>query len=280
VRGKALLFGAACLLAAVSAAAQEQVLRVAVSSGLTGTGLLEAIASDAKAEAGITVDWEAAGPEGAVSLAETCGADALLIDDPEVEKRFMEQGKGAIRLRVMFSDYVLLGPAGDPAGASGKSLAQALAAIARRGLPFVGNQGDPETLAVETRLWAEAGRCLPGAEHWYLRCGSGALDALRLAAERQAYVIAGRGPYLRYWTGEDRVGSLAVLIDADAGVRDQYDAIAVNPDLCPRGRFELTVRFLQWIVSPAEQGRIGRFTYRGFPLFFPNAGTETCPTCR
>jgi ABC-type tungstate transport system permease subunit len=189
VRGKALLFGAACLLAAVSAAAQEQVLRVAVSRGLTGTGLLEAIASDAKAEAGITVDWEAAGPEGAVSLAETCGADALLINDPEVAKLFMEQGKGAIRLRVMFSDYVLLGPAGDPAGASGK-------------------------------------------------------------------------------------------IDADAGVRDQYDAIAVNPDLCPRGRFDLTVRFLQWIVSPAEQRRIGRFTYRGFPLFFPNAGTETCPTCQ
>jgi tungstate transport system substrate-binding protein len=251
VRGKALLFGAACLLAAVSMAAQEQVLRVAVSSGLTGTGLLEAIASDAKAEAGITVDWAAASPEEAVSLAGACGADALLIDAPEAETSFMEQGKGSIRLRVMFSDYVLLGPAGDPAGASGKRMAQALAAIARRGLPFVSGRGSADTL-----------------------------DTLRLAAERQAYVIVDRRTFLQYWTGEGRARPLAVLIDGDASVRDQYDAIAVNPDHCPRGRFDLAVRFLQWIVSPAEQERIGRLAYHGFPLFFPNAGTETCPTCR
>jgi tungstate transport system substrate-binding protein len=280
VRGKALLFGAACLLAAVSMAAQEQVLRVAVSSRLTGTGLLEAIASDAKAEAGITVDWAAASPEGAVSLAGACGADALLVDAPEAETSFMEQGKGSIRLRVMFSDYVLLGPAGDPAGASGKRMAQALAAIARQGLPFVSGRGSPEALALQTQLWAEAGRPVPEAEPWYIRGSADALDTLRLAAERQAYVIADRRTFLQYWTGEGRAGPLAVLIDADASVRDQYDAIAVNPDHCPRGRFDLAVRFLQWIVSPTEQGRIGRLAYHGFPLFFPNAGTETCPTCR
>ncbi len=225
-----------------------------------------------------------------MASAKRCEEDALLIDSPEEESRFMREGGGALHFYLMRSDLLLLGPPEDPAGvlrvvnaaAGGSSAAAAaLAAIARAGSPMVSSRADPAAFRVESRLWKLGGTGQPEGRPWYIGPGSTALESLRTAELRKAYIIVSR----RTWFEDggqdpDARHSLAVMVEGDGDLSDQFSLIAVNPDACAKASLQEAVRFLQWAVSPRVQDLIGRFEWRGYSLYFPDAGTETCPTCQ
>jgi tungstate transport system substrate-binding protein len=271
-------------------AAEAEPLRLAASPSLAETGFLDYLSALASAEGGFTLDWRALQPQEAMASAGSCEEDVLLIDSPEEESRFMNEGGGALHFYLMASDLLLLGPPDDPAGvlqavstAAGgsSSAAAALAAIARAGSPMVSSRADPAAFRVEGRLWKLGGTGQPEGEPWYIGPGSTAIESLRIAELRKAYIIVSRQTWFEDG-GQDPEAkhSLSVMVEGDGDLRDQFSLIAVNPDACGKARLQEAVKFLQWAVSPRVQDLIGRFKWRGYSLYFPDAGTETCSTCQ
>jgi tungstate transport system substrate-binding protein len=292
--------------------AEAEILRIAASPSLSETGFLNYLSALASADGGFALDWRALEPQEAIASARRCEADALLIDSPDEESRFMSEGAGALRFFVMYADFLILGPPDDPAGVlravaamgygaepsagdagvpsavgadgaegvdAGAPSAAALAAIARAGKHMVSSGADPAVFRVEGRLWNLSGERAE-AKPWYLDPGRTALESLKIAEQRQAYIIVSRQTWLERGA-EDSSGShcLSVIVEGDKELRDQFSLIAVNPEACGKTRLQEALRLLRWIGSPRAQALIGRFTWHGFPLYIPDAGAETCPTC-
>ena len=260
--------------------AAQRMLRVAAARSLAWGGFLGYISDAVKTDTGISVDWSIADADGIFALGARCASDVLLADAPDAEVRFVAEGRGALRFRVMYSDFVLAGPREDPAVVKGMAPAAAFSRIASRGVPFVSDRGAGATGREESSLWAEAHRRVPDGESWYLTCSSGSMDALALAARSGAYTLASRRFLLAYQNGGKEQPRLEVMVEDDPSLRHQYSIIAVNPDACEASSLDLAVRFILWLVSPRGQARIADFSSVGAAVYFPNAGTDTCPTCR
>jgi tungstate transport system substrate-binding protein len=283
MRAAAALLCCALLLSAEGPAAgqaAQRTLHVAAARSLAWGGFLEHISEAVKADTGISVDWSIADADDIFTLGERCAADVLLADSPEAEERFVAEGRGALRFRVMYSDLVLAGPRKDPAEVKGMAPAAAFSRIASRGAPFVSDRSAGAAGREESALWAAACRSLPDGEPWYLTCSSGSADALALAARSGAYILAAR----RFLLADENSGKdgppLEVLVEDDPSLRHQYSVIAVNSDACEASSLDLAVRFILWLVSPRGQARIADFGAGGAAVYFPNAGTDTCSTCR
>jgi tungstate transport system substrate-binding protein len=196
----------------------------------------------------------------------------LLVHSPTAEKKFMEEGFGVDRRLVMHNDYVILGPAEDPAKIKGtKSGAQALKKIAESGSLFISRGDNSGTHSKEKDIWKVAGNKYEG-EKWYQQTGLGMGQTLNVAAEKRGYVLADRGTYLAM----AKTLKLAILVEGDAVLLNIYHVIEVNPQKWPKVNKAGAKAFADFMVSKETQEIIRTFGVDKFgsPLFFPDAGKK------
>ena len=264
----ALLALALAALATPAKAADEFIL-VQSTTSTQNSGLLDHILPQFKAKTGIEVRVVAVGTGQAIKNAQNGDADVLLVHDKPAEERFVAEGWGVKRHDVMYNDFVLVGPKNDPAGIRG--LRDAAAAFRRIGevrTPFASRSDDSGTHRVELRLWQDAGVDAKAASGgWYRETGSGMGATLNLAVGMGAYTLTDRAT----WASFGNRANLAVLVEGDPKLFNQYGVILVNPARHPRVKAEAGRRFIDWLTGPEGQAAIAGFRIGGEQVFFPNA---------
>jgi tungstate transport system substrate-binding protein len=265
----AALLGAAATLPA--AAQEAPVLMMATTTSTDDTGLLDVLAAGFKKDTGIELRWTATGTGKALKLGENCDVDVLLVHAPGAEKKFVAEGFGLNRRETMYNDFVIIGPAADPAAVKGRSVQESLAALRTKQAVFVSRGDNSGTHKMEQELWQKLGQGLPEKEAWYVQTGQGMLTTINVAAERDGYTLTDRGTYIKYESDRGGNPPLKILVEGDAVLLNQYSVIEVNPAKCPKVKHDLAKRYGDWMVSPAGQKLIGDFSLLGKPLFTPNA---------
>jgi len=262
---------ATLLLLAGVAVAQDKVLLMATTTSTEDTGLLNVLAPEFKKASGIELRWTATGTGKALKLGENCDVDVLMVHAPDAEKKFVADGFGLGRREIMYNDFVIVGPAADPAGVKGRSVKQALEALAAKKAGFVSRGDKSGTHMMELELWKAAGLAVPEKEPWYAQAGQGMMATITIAAEKNGYTLADRGTYIKY---ENTLGGnppLKILVEGDQTLLNQYAVIAVNPAKCPKAKLDLAQAFSAWIAGAEGQKAIRDFKVMGKPLFTPNA---------
>ena len=209
----------------------------------------------------------AVGTGQALDVARRGDADLVLVHDEQAERRFVDEGWGIDRRPVMRNDYVIVGPASDPAGTAGADAVAAMARIARAGATFVSRGDRSGTHAAELALWRAAGIDPPAvarAAHWYRESGSGMGATLNVAAGLDAYTLADRATWLAF----RNPARLAVLVEGDPGLVNRYCVILVNPARHPHVKREAAQRLADWLVSPPGRAAIDGFRIGGRQVFF------------
>jgi tungstate transport system substrate-binding protein len=262
---------ATLLLTALPALAQERFITVASTTGAKESGLFDHILPIFTAKTGITVRVVAVGTGRALDLGRRGEADVVFVHDTAAEKRFVAEGYGVKRLEVMYDDFVIVGPASDPARARGNDAVAALRRIAAAQAPFVSRGDRSGTHAAELRLWSAAG--ITPAGPWYRETGGGMLPTLAAAARANAYALTGRGTWLVF---RDR-GALTILVEGDPRLHNQYSVMLVNPERHSRVKAADGQAFIDWLVSPEGQAAIAAHRIDGQQLFFPNAAVPRRP---
>ncbi|MBK9133935.1 MAG: extracellular solute-binding protein [Betaproteobacteria bacterium] len=251
------------------AAAQERFIVMASTTSTEQSGLFGQLLPAFKQATGIDVRVVAVGTGQALDTARRGDADVLFVHDKAAEEKFVADGFATARRDVMYNDFVLIGPKGDPAGGKGRDIAAALKKLAAGGQPFVSRGDKSGTHAAELRLWKAAGVDMAAAKPaGYRECGCGMGPALNMASATNAYVLADRGTWLSF---KNR-GDLAILVEGDRSLFNQYGVMVVNPAKHPHVKAALAQQFADWVVSPAGQAAIANYKVGGETLFFPNAG--------
>jgi tungstate transport system substrate-binding protein len=274
---RALLAGSLAALGALlarplPAGAQERFIMMASTTSTEQSGLFAHLLPAFKQARNIDVRVVAQGTGQALDMGRRGDADILFVHDQAAEEKFVSDGFGLARRPVMYNDFVLIGPAADPAGTKGRDIVAALKKLAASGAAFVSRGDKSGTHAAELRYWKSAGvddpaAKAPGLAFDYRACGCGMGPALNIASSSNAYVLADRGTWLAF---KNR-GSLAVLVEGDTKLFNQYGVIVVNPAKHPHTRTELAQAFSDWVVSPDGQATIAAYKIGGEQLFFPNA---------
>jgi tungstate transport system substrate-binding protein len=265
------VMGLVLLLAGVSASAQSPSRFITVGSTHTtqDSGLLSEIAPQFAAATGIGVRFVIYGTGQILDTGRRGDVDVVLTHDKSDEEKFVAAGHGVKRWPVMYNDFVLVGPKFDPAGVSGgRDIAMALAKLRRSEATFISRGDRSGTHAMELSLWRLAGTdpsALKG--QWYREVGQGMGAALNIAATLSAYVLTDRGTWLNF---RNR-GNLAVLVEGDRPLRNQYAAMLVNPVRHPHVRKEDGQTFIDWLTGPAGQAAIASYRVNGEQVFMPNA---------
>jgi len=268
---KALLLLLASLVAADFAGAQEKVLLMATTTSTEDTGLLNVLAPEFKKATGIDLRWTATGTGKALKLGEDCNVDVLMVHAPGAEKKFVDAGFGLNRREIMYNDFVIIGPAADPAGAKGKSVKDALQAIRAKKATFVSRGDKSGTHMMELDLWKAGEGAVPEKEAWYAQAGQGMMATITIAAEKNGYTLADRGTYIKYENNMKGTPPLKILVEGDQALFNQYSVIVVNPAKCAKAKLDLANQFSNWIAGPQGQRLIKDFKLMGKPLFTPNA---------
>jgi tungstate transport system substrate-binding protein len=244
-------------------------------------------------ETGIQIKVLAKGTGAAIRDGMDGNVDVIFVHAKDREEKFVSDGYGAYRLAVMHNDFVILGPAADPAGVKGThDAAKALKKIAIRRAGFVSRGDDSGTHTKEKALWKATGLPLKteatemvkrgkrqevffqhpeGLGQWYLSIGQGMGKTLTYAEEKQAYTVADRGTYLKYKFGRKQGLDLEIFCQGDPKLFNPYGIIPINPTRHPHLKFKWADRFAQWLVSPKAQGLIARYKIAGRQAFFPDA---------
>ena len=265
-----------CLLAAAvvapallaPASAQEKSIVMASTTSTEQSGLFSHLLPAFKRASGIDVRVVAVGTGQALDIGRRGDADVVFVHDQAAEEKFVGDGFGLVRRPVMYNDFVLIGPKDDPAGVRGKDIVGALARVGAGSASFVSRGDKSGTHAAELRYWKAAGIDAPaGKVAGYKECGCGMGAALNIAAQSGGYVLADRGT----WLGFKNRGDLAIVVEGDQRLFNQYGVIVVNPAKHPHVKRELAQAFSDWVVSPAGQATIAQYRIGGAQLFFPNA---------
>ena len=260
-----------CLAWSAAAAAQERFIVMAATTSTEQSGLFAHLLPAFKAASGIGVRVVALGTGQALDTARRGDADVVFVHDQGAEEKFVAEGFGLKRLPVMFNDFVLVGPKADPAGVRGRDIVAALSKLAARSAPFVSRGDKSGTHAAELRYWKMAGLDVAaapsGSLNGYRACGCGMGPALNIAASSNSYVLADRGTWLNFKNRAE----LAVLVEGDTRLFNQYGVMVVNPARHPHVKAALAQTFVDWVVSPAGQASIAGYKIGGEALFFPNA---------
>jgi len=254
------------------ALALGQSLMMATTTSTDNTGLLDKLAPKFKQDTGITLKWTAVGTGKALEIGRNCDVDVLMVHAPAAEKKFVKNGYGVDRTQIMYNDFVIIGPAGDPAGIKGMATGAAMQQIAGKNALFVSRGDDSGTNKKERSLWDKAGVDLPAKAKWYLETGQGMISTIRVASERDGYTLTDRGTYIKYAHNHDGNPDLKVLVEGDPVLFNQYSAIAINPERCKSVKYDLAKQFISWITSEDIQEFIGNYKLLGKQLFTPNAG--------
>jgi tungstate transport system substrate-binding protein len=251
------------------ARAQERTITVASTTSTEQSGLFGHILPLFTRETGITVRVVALGTGQALDVGRRGDADVVFVHDRTAEERFVAEGHGGPRRHVMYNDFVVLGPAADPAKVAGLGdPVAALRRIAAARAPFISRGDRSGTHAAELRLWQQAGvDPVQGRGQWYREVGQGMGPTLNTAAAQGAYVLADRGTWLSFRNRQD----LRVLVEGDARLFNQYGVMLVSPQRHPQVKAAEGRRFVDWILSPAGQAAIAGYRINGEQLFFPNA---------
>ena len=272
IRGRLFRLGVAltfALLAAASGARAGEFITVASTTSTQNAGLFDHLLPLFEAESGIEVRVVAVGTGQALRLARNGDADLLLVHDKPSEEAFVTEGYGSERFDLMYNDFVVVGPARDPAGVAGtEDAAAALAKIAAAAAPFVSRGDDSGTHRRERALWTAAGLDPTGASGtWYREAGQGMGATLNTASMMEAYTLADRGTWLSMRGRLD----LRLMVEGGAALRNQYGVTLVSPEEHPHVKAALARQFADWLISPAGQSAIDGFTIDGERLFVPNA---------
>ena len=266
-----------CLLAglaalALPAAAQDKYIVMASTTSTEQSGLFPHLLPAFKKASGIDVRVVAVGTGQALDMGRRGDADIVFVHDQAAEEMFVAEGWGLPRRPVMYNDFVLIGPAADPAGVKGHDIVAALTRLAASNAAFISRGDRSGTNAAELRYWKVAGIADPAAKiagkvFDYRACGCGMGPALNIASSTDAYVLADRGTWLSF---KNR-GNLAVLVEGDKRLFNQYGVIVVNPAKYPQTKTALAQAFSDWVVSRDGQATIAAYKVGGEQLFFPNA---------
>jgi len=265
---RGLWLGLVLLLAApgLRAEGEKPFITLASTTSTRDSGLFEHLLPRFEAKTGIAVRVVAVGTGQAIELGRRGDADALLVHDRKSEDAFVAEGFGLPRRDVMYNDYVLAGPEGDPAGVRGAAkAADALAKIAAAKAVFASRGDDSGTHKAELRLWQAAGvDPKPASGTWYRETGTGMGATLGVAGELGAYVLADRATWASY---KDRRG-LTLLVEGDPGLRNPYGVIVVDPKRHPHVKADLAGRFADWLTSSEGRSAIESFQVGGKQVFF------------
>ena len=248
---------ALALLLAVTGARAGAFITVASTTSTQNAGLFDHLLPLFEAESGIEVRVVAVGTGQALRLARNGDADLLLVHDKPSEEAFVAEGYGSARFDLMYNDFVVVGPARDPAGIAGtEDAAAALAKIAAAKAPFVSRGDDSGTHRRERALWMAVGLDPTGASGtWYREAGQGMGATLNTASMMEAYTLTDRGTWLSMRGRLD----LRLVVEGGAGLRNQYGVTLVSAEKHPHVKAALARQFAEWLVSPLGQAAIDGF---------------------
>ena len=249
---------------------QDKSIVVASTTSTQDSGLFGHILPLFKARTGIEVRVVAQGTGQALDTARRGDADVVFVHARAAEEKFLAEGFGVNRYPVMYNDFVLIGPKGDAAGIKGlKDIVAALKAIRDKSADFVSRGDKSGTHQAELNLWKLAGIYIAADKGpWYKEIGQGMGAALNTASAANAYVLADRGTWLSF---KNR-GGLAIAVEGDKRLFNQYGVMLVNPEKHPSVKKDLGQQFVDWLVSSEGQQAIADYKINGEQLFYPNAG--------
>ena len=256
------------MLAAPFAIAQDKFIVVASTTSTEQSGLFKHLLPAFEKGTGIHVRVVAVGTGQALDIGRRGDADVVFVHAKSEEEKFIAEGAGVKRFPVMYNDFVLIGPKSDPAKVTGgKDVLEALRRIEATKAPFVSRGDRSGTHAAELRYWKAAGVDLDKVKGpWYRDTGSGMGPALNTAAAQNAYIISDRGTWLSF---KNR-GDLAILVEGDKRLFNQYGVMVVNPQKHPNVKADVAQKFVDWLVSKQGQDAIASYKIDGEQLFFPN----------
>ena len=262
----ALLLGAIAGLA--PAMAQDRSIVVASTTSTQDSGLFGYLLPIFKAQTAIEVKVIAQGTGQALDTARRGDADVVFVHARSQEEKFLAEGFGVKRFDVMYNDFVLIGPKGDPARVKGKDIETALKTIQTKAAPFVSRGDKSGTHSAELALWKQAGVDIAATKGpWYREIGQGMGAALNTAGAMNGYVLSDRGT----WISFKNRGDLEIVVEGDKRLFNQYGVMLVNPEKYPSVKKQFGQAFVDWLISAEGQAAIAGYKIDGQQLFFPNA---------
>ena len=267
--GRRVALTALLSLAALPLQAQQPFITVASTTSTEDSGLFPHLLPAFTKVSGIGVRVVALGTGQALDVGRRGDCDVVFVHDRPAEEKWVAEGAGGPRHPVMYNDFVLIGPATDPAGVAGqRDPLEALRRIAGMRATFISRGDRSGTNAAELRLWAMAGvDPAAGRGQWYREIGQGMGPALNMAAAQGAYVLADRGTWLAFHNRQQ----LKILVEGDTRLFNQYGVMLVNPQRHPEVKGAQGQAFIDWLISPAGQATIAAYKIDGEQLFFPDA---------
>jgi tungstate transport system substrate-binding protein len=288
------MIGVVLLASAVfgNAMAEDKVLTMSTTTSTESSGLLDVLLPEFKKDTGIAVKVLAKGTGAALKDGQDGNVDVVFVHALQKEKEFVEKGFGTKRYAVMHNDFVLIGPAADPAGIKGTNSVAAFEKIAASKAPFISRGDDSGTHTKEQSVWAKTSLKLvetsqkvviegkesqvvskkpENSDAWYYSIGQGMGKTITFADEKNAYTLADRGTYIAYKWGKTPAVDLEILCEGDESLANPYGVIPVNPKKFPHVKYDLAQQFADWLVSPRGQKVIADFKLEGKQLFFPDA---------
>jgi tungstate transport system substrate-binding protein len=263
-----LVLFAAAVLAIAPAVAQNKFIVVASTTSTQDSGLFGYLLPLFKMKTGIDVRVVAQGTGQALDTGRRGDADVVFVHAKAAEEKFLAGGFGVKRYPVMYNDFVLIGPQDDPARVKGNDIVAALRTIKQKAVPFISRGDRSGTHIAELKLWQDAGIDIAAEKGpWYREIGQGMGAALNMASAADGYVLSDRGTWLSF---RNR-GVLAVVVEGDKRMFNQYGVMLVNPAEHPNVKADLGQQFIDWLVSPDGQKAIAGYKINGQQLFYPNA---------
>jgi tungstate transport system substrate-binding protein len=247
---------------------QEKSIVVASTTSTQDSGLFGYLLPIVREKIGIVVKVLAQGTGQALDTARRGDADVVFVHAKSAEEKFLAEGFGVKRYPVMYNDFILIGPKDDPAGVKGEDILAALRSIKTKGAPFISRGDRSGTNIAELALWKDAGiDATKDKGPWYKEIGQGMGAALNMASASNAYVLSDRGTWLAF---KNR-GDLAIVVEGDKRLFNQYGVMLVNPAKHPNVKKDLGRQFIDWLISPEGQKAIAGYRINGQQLFYPNA---------
>ena len=256
------------VLGAGSAVAQDKAIVVASTTSTQDSGLFGHILPLFKQKTGIDVKVVALGTGQALDTARRGDADVVFVHAKSLEAKFVADGFGVSRKPVMYNDFVIIGPNDDPAGIKGKDVVAALKTLKGKQANFISRGDKSGTHNAELKLWKQGGIDIAKDKGpWYKEIGQGMGAALNTASASNAYVLADRATWISFKNKAD----LAIVVEGDKRLFNQYGVILVNPQRHANVKKDLGQQFIDWLTGPDGQRAIGTYKIEGQQLFFPNA---------
>lgn len=272
---------------------ETKIIKMSTTTSTQNSGLLDVLLPVFTGDTGIEIKVFAKGTGASIRDGIDGNVDVIFVHAKAREEKFVAEGYGTERRGVMHNDFVILGPAGDPAGLKGmQEAAPALKKIAEAKEKFVSRGDDSGTHTKEQALWKATGLPIKnttteivkkgkkssvtftypgGLGKWYLSIGQGMGKTLTYAEEKQAYTLSDRGTYLKYKFGRKQGLDLEILCEGDPLLFNPYGIIPVNPKKYPHVKYEWAETFAKWLVSPKAQALIANYKIHGQQAFYPDA---------